>query len=57
MPAREVGSAGREGITLLDQSFCNLLDGRPSPGLQISRRFYTGGCSFGDAAFKLTANN
>lgn len=55
MPAKGVGSLGREGITLLDESFCNLFDGRPSPNLPVSGRFHAGRCSYRHAAVKLTA--
>lgn len=55
MPAKGVGSLGREGITLLDESFCNLFDGRPSPNLPVSGRFNAGRCSYRHAAVKLTA--
>ena len=51
-----VGSAGREGMTLLDQSFCNLFDGRPSASQPISRRFQAEKCSYRSAAVKLTNN-
>lgn len=54
MPARGVGSAGREGIALLDESLCIFFEGRPSPDLPVSKRFHAGSCSCRYAAVKLT---
>ena len=42
LAAKGVGSAGRGGITPLDESFGNLFEGRPSPGLLISGRLHIG---------------
>ena len=44
-------------MALLDQSFCNLFDGRPSPNLPFSRPFHAGRCISRSTAVQLTTSN